>query len=415
MKKLFLCTVLAISDGVDAADWVFITENSESGKFYTDRESIQYDKKNNTVTVWEKNEGYSQARNGKTETSRKDKVRYFCGQKKYSGLYTIRYDGSNVIDSYDNSAKKHIGYVIPESIGETQYKAVCSKPLQVVGRSIQAAAPEKVVARIAPKKQLFNAADMKKIQIPDLSFKNLMRALYANRMTPVSVNDDSIKDYPYIGLDDNRNSMGDDRSMAVALMHPTIAYKNYNNETRYLVMIEEVQVYKDTWTMVTCHVCRGMANLFIFRRLENGNFQLVSKSRDDAQFTGSWGRTGLDLQEIRNNIQAVGSRLTGSYIKLGYTSTGVTESWWEALFLDEDNFIDMSVIADAGGENGNVMEDSPLYYKYDSSIKFLDDSSEYFPVQIRYQGEMPLENSPSVKNVDFIKTLQFVRDKNKYQ
>ena len=100
----------------------------------------------------------------------------------------------------------------------------------------------------------------------------------------------------------------------------------------------------------------------------------------------------------------------------GYTSTGTTELWWEALHLPENDFINSYGVADAGADNGgSYEEDSPLYYSYDSSLDVINNGAAYFPLKVTYQGEKPTEDYDQIRKVNYSKLFHFNAIKKEYK
>ncbi|MDC4592268.1 hypothetical protein NQ794_16780 [Acinetobacter baumannii] len=257
----------------------------------------------------------------------------------------------------------------------------------------------------------FSVTEMAKVKLDTLSFKEIMRQFYSGQMTRGYIDDEDISKMPHVAL----GQADKDEYTTVALMHPVIEYKNNAKESRYLIMIEKIQVGSEG-NVVSCHACAGTADLFSFKKLNNGQYQLVSRSAKDAEFSGSWGRVGLDLEEILKNMQPLGKDLVGSIFTNGYTSTGETETWWEALHLPENDFINSYVVADAGADNGgNYEEDSPLYYSYDSRLDVIKNGAAYFPLKVTYQGEKPTEDYEQIRKVNYSKLFHFDVTKKEYK
>lgn len=257
----------------------------------------------------------------------------------------------------------------------------------------------------------FSATQMAQVKLDSLSFKEIMRQFYSGQMRRAFLNDEELEKMPYVALE----LAGDEDDTTVALMHPILEYKNNNNESRYLVMIEKIKVMEDG-TVVMCHACAGKADLFSFKKLSSGQYQLVSRSKKDTEFSGSWGRVGLDLKEISENIQPLGKNLVGSIFKNGYTSTGTTEMWWEALHLPENDFIDGYGVADAGASNGGSYdEDSPLYYSYEGRLDVVKNGDNYFPMKVTYSGEKPSKDYQRINKVNYSKFLHFDTTKKEYK
>lgn len=256
----------------------------------------------------------------------------------------------------------------------------------------------------------FSSAQIAQVQIASLSFKNIMRQFYSGQMHSTFVDGEAINQMPHIAL-----GLADkDGDTTVAVMHPTIEYYNQNSESRYLVVIEKIKVMSNGG-IVSCHACSADADIYSFKQTANNQFQLVSRSAKNTEFSASWGRINLNLEELGQNIRALGKNLVGSVFQNGYSSTGETESWWETLHLPENDYIRSYVIADAGADNsGNYDEDSPLHYSYEGTLDIIDNGAEFFPIKITYTGEKPSENYERISPINYSKVVQFNSQKKKY-
>ena len=233
----------------------------------------------------------------------------------------------------------------------------------LLSQSIFFIAPEVV----AQPKVLFSASKMSQVQVPELNFKEVMRTFYSGQMNRAFLDDDDLEKIPHIAL----GQADKDGYSTVALMHPVMSYQNNLEENRYLVVIEKIQVGSGGY-VVTCHVCTGTADLYSFKKLPNGQFQLVSRSAKDADFSGSWGRVGLDLEEISKNIQPLGKNLVGS-------------------------------------------EDSPLSYSYEGELQVIKNDAEFFPIKVTYSGEKPSDDYEKINKVNYSKTFNFNSLKKEYK
>lgn len=257
----------------------------------------------------------------------------------------------------------------------------------------------------------FSATEMAKVQLSSLSFKDLMRQFYSGKMVNAFVDDEEIEKMPYIGL----GGIDKDGTRTVAVMHPVMQYHNISNQPRYLLFIEKVKV-TDEGSLVACHACPAEADLFSFKKLTNGHYQLVSRSAKDAEFSSSWGRVSLDLQEIAKKMQPLGKNLVGSIFQNSYSAGGTTEMWWEALHLSENELIDTYLVADAGSDNaGTYEEDSPLYYRYEAALNLLNNGDDYFPIKVTYSGEKPTEDYEYIRKINYTEQVTFNPMKKKYQ
>ena len=258
----------------------------------------------------------------------------------------------------------------------------------------------------------FSTSQMAQVKIKDLSFKEVMREFYSGQMGYAFINEDDIEALPNVGL----GSANSDGERTVAVMHPVINYKNTAGETRYLVIIEKVLINSSSGSLVSCHVCGATADLYSFKKLNNGLFQLVSQTPKNVEFSTSWGRVGLYAEDIQNGLQPLGKNLMGSIFMNSYTSTGTTDTWWDVLYLSENAFIDVYTLGDAGSSNaGNYEEDSPLYYDYDVTFKMLPENATYYPIKLTYKGDKPTEDYDRINSVNYSKIVKFNPVKKAYE
>jgi len=258
----------------------------------------------------------------------------------------------------------------------------------------------------------FSTSQMAQVKVPDLSFKNVMRQFYSGRMGYAFVDNDHIESMPNIGLD----SANSDGERTVALMHPVISYKNTTGESRYLVIIEKVQVDTETGLLVSCHVCKATADLFSFKKLDNGLFQLVSKTPKNVDFSSSWGKVSLNQESIQEGLQPLGKNLIGSVFMNNYMSFGTISSWWDVLHLPEGDFINLYTLGDAGAENsGHYEEGSPLHYDYKVAFKVLPANTTYYPIMLTHKGEKPTDDYERIEPVNYSKIVKFNPVKKAYE
>ncbi|OOS22646.1 hypothetical protein [Moraxella pluranimalium] len=260
----------------------------------------------------------------------------------------------------------------------------------------------------------FSAKKMAKTTIDSLEFKDVMRGLYAGKMMQVYLDDEDLLRYPHIGLNDNL-FVRNDSTYTTALMHPVVSYQNHNGEDRYLVIIEKVDVL-ESGTLFDCTGCIAYADFFIFKDLPDGRYQLVSQNKKDDISSGSHGRFHLSIDDIANNIQLLGNGLTGSIFRVSGSHQGIDFAAWDAILLSEDDYIRYITVADAGGDSeGYTGKNNPLHYSFDSTLKVINDASKYFPIQVHYYGEMPIdEEYQNIRRVDKTETFYYNKAKNAY-
>ena len=242
----------------------------------------------------------------------------------------------------------------------------------------------------------FSASQMAQVKIKDLSFKEIMRQFYNDQMFDVDI--DNREDIPGIGLGKDDDSAGE----TVDLMRPVIQYKNTAAEDRYLIIIEKTQA--SNGDIDACYTCNVIADLYSFKKLNNGLFQLVSQTSKSIKSSNS--NTGLELHEraVQAGLQPLGKNLMGSIFMNRHTSTGRTDSWWDVLHLPENAFIDLYTLGDAGTSNAGIYEeDSPLYYDYDVDFKVLPKNATYYPIRLTHKDEDPTVNYSEIVKFNPIK------------
>ena len=261
------------------------------------------------------------------------------------------------------------------------------------------------------KKSSFLSQDLVEARLKELNFKEVMRLFYKDNMRNVFVNEGELETQNFVAI----GSPDEAGENTVAIMHPIINYRNMEGEARFLVMIEKVQVMENG-SVVSCHACVGSLDLYSFKKLTNGQFQIVSKNQPEQEYGGSYGRVHLDREQILNNMQPIGKKLIGSFYQSSYTSTGETSSSWNVIHLPEDDFIGAYGVADAAGDNaGNHEPESPLHFSFDSTIQVLDNGKKYFPIQVNYSGEKPNADFSSIEPANQSLVVNYNAEKKEYQ
>ena len=262
--------------------------------------------------------------------------------------------------------------------------------------------------------QSFSSSQMQQTKVRDLSFKSIMRALYARKMLGnAHIADDELSQFPNVVLDET-SEIGES---VVALMHPVIEYEKQDGQKRYLIAIEKPSFDEDG-NLVACHVCDASVDLYIFKESPLGGYELVSRTPDGYDgMGGSWGRSSFNSEDIAGTIQPLGKSLMGSLMNLGYCSTGVCESVWLALHLLESNYIGAYYVGDGGTDTSGIYgEDSPLAYSYESTPSVVNNGATYYPIRLHFVGDMPIDESgEQINYVDFSQELLFNPIAKEYQ
>lgn len=244
----------------------------------------------------------------------------------------------------------------------------------------------------------FSASQMAQFKIKDLSFKEVMREFYSGQMVPTVADDTYIDSLPNIGL----GRADSTAYRTVALMHPIELYDNTDGEQRYLITIEKVLIHDDS--LEYCLPCGSKADLFSFKKLNNGQFQLVSRTSESVDFSSIYSSMDLQNNDIRSTSESLGENLVGSIFKSGYMRQGYTDSSWAVLHLPENNFINTYALGDAGSDNsGQEEEDSPFYYSYEGVVEVMPAKAKYYPIKLTYRGIAPDDpERPDFINKSFV-------------
>jgi len=244
----------------------------------------------------------------------------------------------------------------------------------------------------------FSASQMSQVKIKDLSFKEVMRQFYGGQMTPTVADDPYIDSLPNIGL----GRADSTAYRTVALMHPIELYDNTDGEQRYLVTIEKVLIHDDS--LEYCFPCGSKADVYSFKKLNDRQFQLVSRTSESVEFSSNYGSMNLQNNDLYDTLQFLGENLVGSIFKSGYMRQGYTDSSWAVLHLPENDFINTYALGDAGSDNsGQEEEDSPFYYSYEGVVEVMPTNAKYYPIKLTYKGIPPDDlERPDFINKSFV-------------
>ena len=230
----------------------------------------------------------------------------------------------------------------------------------------------------------FSASQVAQVKITDLSFKNVMHQFYNGQMVPTVADDTYIDSLPNIGL----GRADSTAYRTVALMRPIELYDNTEDEQRYLVTIEKVLVHDDS--LEYCFPCGSKADLYSFKKLNNGQFQLVSRTSESVEFSSIYSSMDLQNNDLYDNLQSLGENLVGSIFKSGYMRQGYTTESWAVLHLPENDFINTYALGDAGSDNNGANDyESPSDYDYEGIVEVMPAKAKYYPIKLTYKGIAP--------------------------
>lgn len=218
--------------------------------------------------------------------------------------------------------------------------------------------------------------NFKQAVLPNLNTDTIARSFYKVTSSRERKKDDYWGGGKYYYV--NKPSDLDDLTDAVISIAPIFTYQNMQGEARYLVPVEVTLAIEGR--IETSHVTRGTLELYLFKKLDNGQFQMISKTaQGGVESIEGYGRTSWNAQEFKKNLQAFGNNILGSYTIDGYYGNGYGESVWSLLLLNEDDYIVEQMF-----EEGKVSEQPE--YGYSSAIKVNQNGQPFYPFQIHYQG-----------------------------
>lgn len=229
--------------------------------------------------------------------------------------------------------------------------------------------------------------NFKRVVLPNLNTDTIARSFYKVTSSRERKKDDYWGSGKYYYV--KKPSDLDDLTDAVISIAPIFTYQNMQGEVRYLVPVEVTLAIEGR--IETSHVTRGTLELYLFKKLDNGQFQMISKTAQGGiESIEGYGRTTWNAQEFKKNLQAFGNNTLGSYTIDGYYGNGYGESVWSLLLLNEKDYIVEQMF-----EEGKVSEQPE--YGYSSEIKVNHDGQQFYPFQIHYKGTDLNDNNRMVK------------------
>lgn len=219
--------------------------------------------------------------------------------------------------------------------------------------------------------------NFKQVILPNLSADTVARSFYKVTSSRDKRPTDDWVDGKYYFV--NFPELNGPDSKVVISITPILSYQNLQKEDRYLVGVERAKVFGNGAD--TSHASVGYLDLYLFKRLDNGQFQLVSKTEGNGTdgFYG-YGKTWWNDKELKKNLKPMGKNVMGSYTTDGRYGNGFSESFWVILLLNEDDYIVQGYIPE-----GNGSTDEPEY-GYSSTLKVIKTEKPFYSIEVHYQG-----------------------------
>lgn len=286
--------------------------------------------------------------------------------------------------------------------------------------------------------------DLKKVEIEELTFKEIIRSLYQGQFTQGKITEIDYEDGESFNLYDENQKRKDiensillkkpekldklenhymhsEQEMYGAYLGDIRRYYNSKNEERFLVGIVIVGL-TENWGIAERRPQAALLDLYIFKK--KGNlFQLVSRTSEDIEPTGNVGvpagvfwDTLYGEKEYQYPVVKLGKDLVGILSERSI-SLGVGDpfqSYWDVIRLNEDDYITIDYIK-GGAENTFQEESSPIHFAYEASYSIYNDNNPNFPIFVRYKGDIPQYDSEgnflTVKKDDYSIKWIFTKEK----
>lgn len=226
--------------------------------------------------------------------------------------------------------------------------------------------------------------NFKQVVLPNLSTDIIARSFYKVTSSRDKRMTDHWVDGKYYFI--NFPELNEPDFKAVISITPILSYQNLQKEDRYLVGVQRAKVFGNGAD--TSHASIGFLDLYLFKKLDNGQFQLVSKTEwFGLNGYSGFGKTWWDYKELKKNLQPMGENVMGSYTIDGHYGNGFSENDWIILLLNEDDYIVQAAITEGHGST-----DEPEY-GYSSTIKVIKNEKPFYSLEVHYQGTDMNENN----------------------
>ncbi len=200
-----------------------------------------------------------------------------------------------------------------------------------------------------------------------------------------SKDEEEIK-FPHIGIEENNQEY-------LAILHPAEVFKNNSGENRYLIFVEKHEIGKAVSEIKNgklvekssnfyefsegCHACEGNADLMIFKKNNQDNFDLVSKNRDSYTPPSQYGINNLNIENLASRIVKIGKNDVGFFDEsYTYSNYGGSDTLLHLIKLGNDAIQGYNIDIIEGSNEGTYDQNSPLNYSFKSEYKIKTDQPD---------------------------------------
>jgi len=225
-----------------------------------------------------------------------------------------------------------------------------------------------------------------KIVLKDLDFKTVMKSFYQQQIQYVKIPQLDQSNIQYVGIKNAEYTHVFDRDDAVIVFSPASAYQNAQNELRYLISTTEVSIDKNNELLNFCGVCATFTKIYLFKKNDLGQFELVSQSQDE----NSWMNADFNYlpyptENIVKNIRKIGPRIKGYVEEQAYSRQGYSTSTLYIIPFDENPVMVKLEVAEIG--NDNEVTGSDKIYNTQADYRFLSTEHDgLYDIEIHYSG-----------------------------
>lgn len=265
------------------------------------------------------------------------------------------------------------------------------------------------------------------VTIEDLETKSIFRTFYPSMFhaTFESKDEEEIK-LPHIGIEENSQEY-------LAILHPAEVFKNNSGEDRYLIFVEKREIGKavseiENGKLVEkssnfyefsegCHACEGNADLMIFKKNNQGNFDLVSKNINSYTPPSQYGIINLNIENLASRIVKIGKNDVGFFDdSYTYSNDGGSDTLLHLIKLGDDAIQGYNIDIVEGSNEGTYDQNSPLNYSFKGEYRVKTDQPDLksYPIEIKFKGDILDEKTDKFVKYNKIKTYQFNNSKNTY-
>lgn len=243
------------------------------------------------------------------------------------------------------------------------------------------------------------------IIVKDLDYKTIFMQFHQKDIRFLKMNN--------LSMDQAVGLKGTEGNVDYAVFNPVQSYQNVQGEKRFIVRLDIFG--QDNGEINTGHPARPKVELYLFKQLRNGRYQLLSRSSLDLDISGSWGDSHLQAEDFQK-IRRVGKDQMGLIYSGGYTSTGSHSEFSSLIVLNEQGWIEEYPFGISEDNSGAYESGDPKLAGFSKEYQLKADATapSLYPIQVTYTryGKMDWRD-PFPKN-GTISLLKFNEKKNCY-